>query len=144
MTLKNHNLANKVPGAIEDRLAGLDDAELLSLRRKIDIQLSTDLTKLDLGEELGLQYRQGMIMLDSFSKDDSAPLNHRATALTSVSNVLSKIIREQQTVYSAERLKRYEAAFMKVLQSLPPEQTRIYFDLYCDFLKEDVPRETVA
>ena len=40
-------------------------------------------------------------------------------------------------VASAERLKRFEAAFLKVLKLLPPADARVFFDLYGEYLAED-------
>lgn len=142
MSLKKQSLAQAAITPKVNPLEGLTDEQLLNLRREIDIKLRTDLTKIDLGEELGLQYRQGMVLYNSVAGDPGVPANHRSTVMTACSNMLSKIVTQQEVVFSAERLKRYEAAFMKVLQHLPSESTRMFFDLYGEFLKEDVPRET--
>ena len=117
-------------------LDGLDDAQLLALRRKIDVRLKVEVKDLRLTEELGLQYRQGQVLLGSIQDDDDTPANQKAQVYTSVSGILDKIIKQQGIVYSAERLKRFEAAFLKILQKLPPEDKEIYFDLYGEFLND--------
>lgn len=140
MTLKRAVLKNepaaKGPG-LADIIVGMSNDDLLSLRQKIDLRLKTDLSRLNLAEELGLQYRAAMVLLDSIQDDQDVPANQRAQVLNSVRTTLGEIIKQQKVVFNAERLKRYESAMLKVLQSLPPEQTRIFFDLYEEFLKQD-------
>lgn len=136
MTLKNHALTAKTATPVVDILAGLDDGALLALRQRIDGILKVDLARMNLAEELGLQYRGGMALLATVSNDEDTPANQKAQVFNSVSKMLNDIIKTQKIVFSAERLKRFEVALLKVLGKLPPESTRIYFDLYGDFLAE--------
>jgi hypothetical protein len=135
--LKNHSLAPAAPKVVIDPLEGMSDADMIALRQKIDLKLKTDLSRLDLAEELGMQYRAAMVLLDSIQNDKDVPANQRAQVYNSVRSSLGEIIKQQKIVYSAERLKRFEAAFLKVLQQLPSEQTRVFFDLYGEFLAQD-------
>lgn len=137
MTLKNHTLSAKAPIVGPDPLEGLDDAALLELRRRIDARLKVDLSRMNLAEELGLQYKAGMELLADVTNDKSTPANQKAQVFNSVSKMLADIIKTQKVVFSAERQKRFEAAFIKVLGRLEPESTRVYFDLYGEFLKEN-------
>lgn len=135
--LKNHSLAPNSAAEKVDPLAGLDDEGLLRLRTLIDLKLQTDLSKIDLAEELGLQYRSGMILLASVQDDKSVPANQRAQVLNSVRTTLSDIIKQQKIVYSAERLKRFEAAVLKVMEmQQTTEAKRVFFDLYGEFLAD--------
>lgn len=136
MALKNHSLQAPKPAEKVDLLAGLDDKALISLRQRIDMTLKVDLSRLNLAEELGLQYRAGMAMLQDLETDEGTPMNQRAQVYNSVRASLTEIIKQQKIVYTAERMKRYESAFLKVLQQLPPESTRVFFDLYGEFLQE--------
>ncbi len=136
MTLINHNLAAAPAKPKFDPLAGLTDEDMISLRTQIDLRLKTDLSRLDLAEEIGMQYRSAMVLLQSIQEDTSVPANQRAQVLNSVRSTLSEIVKQQKGVYNAERLKRYESAFLKVLQKLDPEMTRVFFDLYGEFLAE--------
>lgn len=146
MALKNHSLASEPAKTIVDPLAGLDEEALLSLRQKIDLKLRVDLAHMNLAEEIGLQYRAAMILLDSVQDDKSVPANQRAQVLNSVRTTLSDIIKQQKIVYSAERLKRYESAFLKVLDKLgdlvePAARDTLrhtFFDLYGEFLKDEI------
>lgn len=140
MAIKDYGLkaAEKI---VVDPLEGLDDTELLSLRHRLDKKLRLDLTQLDLAEELGMQYRSGMILLASVQEDKDTPANQRAQVFNSVSTMLEKIVKQQKIVYSAERLKRFESSFIKVLEQLPEELKRKFFDLYSEFLTEAKPEE---
>lgn len=122
--------------ALSALLVGLNEADMLSLRRKIDVTLKVEIKDLKLTEELGLTYRQGQVLLDSVVDDGDVPASQRAQVFTSVNAMLEKIIKQQEIVFNAERLKRYEAAFMKVLEELPVEARARYFDMYGDFLSD--------
>lgn len=137
MTLKNHTLSAKAPIIGPDPLEGLDDKGLLEMRQRIDGKLKVDLARLNLAEELGLQYKAGMELLAEVTNDKGTPANQKAQVFNSVSKMLQDIIKSQKIVFSAERQKRFESAFLKVLQQLPVESTRTYFDLYGEFLKEN-------
>lgn len=135
--LKDHSLRNTPAAPTVDLLAGLDDKALLALRRRIDGIIKVDLARMNLAEELGLQYQAGMDLLTAVKDDDETPANQKAQVFNSVSKMLQDIIKSQKIVYSAERLKRFEAALLKVLGKLPADSARIYFDLYGEFLKDN-------
>lgn len=142
MTLKKHSLAPAAAQAdglalMIAGIAELDDKDLMTLRHELDKALRLDVNKLNLAEELGLQYRAGMTLLASIQDDKDVPANQRAQVFNSVGGMLDKINKQMKIVYSAERLKRYERALLKVLEELPDESKRVFFDLYGDFLKEE-------
>lgn len=134
MTLKDYSLTQAKPKPAADILDGLDEAELLALRHKIDLRLNIEISNLNLTEELGLQYRQGQALLQSVQNDKDVQANQKAQVFNSVSAMLEKIIKQQDIVYSAERLKRFEVAILRVLEKLPPESKQVYFDLYSEYL----------
>lgn len=117
-------------------IADLSEADLLSLRRKIDVSLKVEIKDLKLTEELGLTYRQGQVLLDNVVADNDVPASQRAQVFTSVNAMLEKIIKQQEIVFNAERMKRFEAAFMKVLEDLPVESREKFFDMYGDYLSD--------
>jgi len=135
--LKNHTLTNKTGPEPIDLLEGLDDKALLVLRGRIDAKMKIDLSRMNLAEELGLQYKSGMALLTDVQADKETPANQKAQVFNSVSKMLQDIIKSQKIVYSAERLKRFEVALLKVLGQLPGASARTYFDLYGEFLKEN-------
>lgn len=126
-----------------DILEGMTDEELLALRHRLDKKLNLDLAQLNLAEELGMQYRSGMILLASVQGDSDTPANQRAQVFNSVGAMLEKIVKQQKVVYSAERLKRFEHAFLRVLEDLPLESKHKFFDQYGDYLKNDGEEEAV-
>jgi hypothetical protein len=138
MTLKNHSLAPK-PGKAPavDLLKDLSDDDLLRLRNEIDKKLQLDPRSLNMGDELGAQYRAGKALLAKIQDDNDVPANQRAQVFNSVGTMLKELTKLMGVVYDAERLKRYEAAFMKTLQDLPEPQQRRFFDLYSDYLNAD-------
>lgn len=126
-----------------DILEGMTDEELLALRHRLDKKLNLDLAQLNLAEELGMQYRSGMILLASVQGDSDTPANQRAQVFNSVGAMLEKIVKQQKVVYNAERLKRFEHAFLRVLEDLPLESKHKFFDQYGDYLKNDGEEEAV-
>lgn len=136
MALKDLSMKKPVAGPVSD-LSNMSEEELLSLRHRIDKLLNIDITKLNLAEELGMQYRSGMVLLASVQDDKDTPANQRAQVFNSVSAMLEKIFKNQKIVYDAERLKRFESAFLKTLEILgTDEMKRRFFDLYGDYLKQ--------
>lgn len=135
MTLKDLDLNPTKPPAKVDPLEGLNDEQLLQLRNRIDARLTVDIDQLNLTEELGLQFRAAKLLLANLQDADDVPANQKAQVFNSVSAMLTKIIEQREFVYSAERLKRFEAALLKTLeQAGSAEQRAIFFDLYSEFL----------
>jgi hypothetical protein len=143
MAIKDYSMKPKA-AELADPLEGLDDEQLLALRHRLDKKLNLDLTKLNLADELGSQYRAGTLLLSSVQEDKDVPANQRAQVFNSVSAMLEKIVKQQKIVYSAERLKRFESAFIKVLEELPLDLKRKFFDMYGEFLQEEKPAEEAA
>jgi hypothetical protein len=129
--MENFNLESKVK---QTSLADMDEEQLINLRNEIDRHLKLEIKHLNLTEELGLQYRQGRKLLERAHNDKEIPTNQVSSVYTAVSSMLEKIVKMQEAVYSMERLKRYEAAFLKSIETLPPEGKEQFFDLYGSFL----------
>ena len=144
MTLKDYSL--KQPEAAPDPvklLDGLEDDVLLRLRAMIDKKLDIDPRSMNLADELGYQYRAGKTLLASIQADNaSVPANQRAQVFNSVTMMLEKIAKQMKGVYDAERLKRFEAAFMKTLEDMPDKSKRKFFDLYGEYLTAEQKKET--
>lgn len=136
MTLHRHSLRQPAADTV-DPLKGLDDEALMRLRNAIDKKLDIDPKSLNMANELGLQYKAGKTLLASIQDDAGVPANQRSQVFNSVGVMLDKISKQMKVAYDAERLKRYEAAFMKVLVELPEDAKRRFFDLYADYLNED-------
>lgn len=117
-------------------ISKLDEEELLNLRAEIDNHLKVEIKHLNLTEELGLQYRQGRKLLERAHADKEIPTNQVSAVYNSVASMLEKIVKSQEAIYSIERLKRYEVAFLKAIETLPPEGKEAFFDLYGSFLDD--------
>jgi DNA mismatch repair ATPase MutS len=118
---------------------GLDDMteeQLLDLRDALDLKLQVELKHLNMTEELGLQYRQGKKLLTLIQNDRGTPANQVAQLFNSVAGMLERIVKLQEMVYSAERLKAYEAAFLKAIETLPKEGKEAFFELYQQYLDQ--------
>jgi hypothetical protein len=112
------------------------DEELMELRNQIDARLHLDMRKVNLTEELGLQYRHGKILLETISTDTDTKPNQKAQVFNSVVSMLDKIIDQRRFVYSAERLKRFEEAFLRAARILPTEAREAFFDMYKEHLDD--------
>lgn len=135
MELQNFSIS-ATPEKPATDIADLSEDQLLALRAEIDDKLQIGIKNLNLTEELGLQYRNGMKLLKDIQSDNSTPANQKAQVFNSVSGMLEKIVKMQESVYSMERLKRYEVAFLKAIETLPVEGKENFFDLYGSYLED--------
>lgn len=135
MELQNFSIS-ATPEQPATDIADLNEEALLKLRAEIDDKLQIGIKNLNLTEELGLQYRNGMKLLKDIQSDNQTPANQKAQVFNSVSGMLEKIVRMQDSVYSMERLKRYEVAFLKAIETLPVEGKENFFDLYGSYLED--------
>lgn len=143
MTLKQHSLAQEVKapvvGVVDALLPTLRDwaeSELYDLRYQIDLMLQLDLGNLNLAEELSLQFRQASALMNETRGDKSIPTNQKAQILNTARGMLSDIVRQQADVYSMERLKKFEVAFVKAANAMEAEPREVFFELYGKYLKD--------
>lgn len=121
--------ASSVPKEVTQLVSTLSEKQLMNLRHHLDMLLQIEINQLNLTEELGLQYRQGKILLDSL--DDKTPANQRAQVFNSVQAQLEKIIKQRAAVFNQERLKHYEGALLKVLDMQGNEKAKeLFLELY--------------
>lgn len=134
MSLKDHSLAGMPPKAGVDallkQLVSLNDAELVELRHAVDARLVLDLGELDLAKELALQYTQGKALLSEVQGDRDTPANQKAQIFSAVRNQLADIVKQQDMVWGMQRLKVFEAAFLKAARLLTGDAKVAFFDLY--------------
>ena len=129
---------NAVPDEVIKLVDKLSEKQLMTLRHHLDNALQIEIGNLNLTEELGLQYRQGKDMLANIMKEgDNTPTNQKAQVFNSVQAQLEKIVRMRASVFSQERLKRFEAALLKVLEMKGNEKEQeLFLELYGDFLRD--------
>lgn len=135
MELQNFSIS-ATPEKPATDIADLSEDQLLALRAEIDDKLQIGIKNLNLAEELGLQYRNGMKLLKDIQTDNATPANQKAQVFNSVSSMLEKIVKMQESVYSMERLKRIESSVLKAIETLPKEGKEAFFDLYGSFLDD--------
>jgi hypothetical protein len=131
-----HNATAVAAKKLNSDLAKMSEEDLLILRGQIDERLQVELKHINLTEELGLQYRQGQALLKDAQDDPEIPPNQRAQVYNSVASMLDKIIKLQGEVYSQERLKKYEAAFLKAASIMDATARAAFFDLYEEYLQD--------
>lgn len=141
--LKDHNLGDNA-GA-KPSAAGLDAAmkiidklpieDLVALRYKLDSMLPINLEDLDLGQELALQYAAGRALLAAVQIDATIPTNQKSQIFNAVRAQLADIVKQQESVWGMERLKKFEVALVKAANLLTEEARAAFFDLYGQFLK---------
>lgn len=146
MTLKSHSLtqdapAPKEPTAVEllmPTLETMSEVDLQELRHQVDLRLQLDLGNLDLAEELGLQFRQGKALLHEVQIDKDTPNSQKAQVFNSVRSMLSDIVKQQESVWGMERLKKIEIAIVKALSGddVPADVRVRFFDIYGEYLKD--------
>lgn len=142
MTLKDHSLKQE-PKPVKvspvdlliPQIENLSEAELADLRHQIDLRLHLDLSKLDLSEELALQFRQAKALLHEVQGDNQTPVNQKSQLFNSARAQLSDIVNQQKDVWSMERLKKIEAAVVKACNLMTEEQKAAFMDLYGVYLK---------
>jgi hypothetical protein len=134
--MKNYDLQKKDVEVELKPLSEMSDEEMLDLRNEIDSRLNIAIADLNLTEELGLQYRQGKVLLSSIQNDKTTPANQKAQVFNSVGAQLGQIVKMQSDVFSMQRLKKFEIAFIKAAETLPQAAKEAFFDLYGEYLKD--------
>lgn len=114
----------------------LDERNLAALRHELDILLDLDIAGMDLGKEIVLQYRQGKALLAEVQVDKTVPANQQAQLFNTLRAQLTEIFKQQEVIWSMQRLKKYEVAFVKASNLLTPEAKTAFMSLYGTYLKE--------
>lgn len=130
MALEDISLERKTPF----RLESMGETALLELRANIDKLLTIKLEDLNLAEELALQFKQAKALYSEVVDDTDTGANQKAAVLNTVNTIIASITKSQAELYSAERLKRIEAATLKALKSLPKKNQEEFMELYVRYL----------
>jgi uncharacterized protein (UPF0147 family) len=89
----------------------------------------TQLSKMNLEEELLMQFHTVRALQNDVMEDTEIPVNQRAQVANSVAASLNKLAEMQIDLYSAERFKNVENLLIRTLSQLPE-------DLASEFLTE--------
>ncbi len=106
-------------------------AELVRLRDEITQALPPlELSKMNLEEEMLLQYHTLRELQGAVMEDDEVPVNQRAQVANSVAGTLKTLGDQQITLYSSERFKQVENALIRELDKLPEATAAAFLDHY--------------
>jgi Lon protease-like protein len=87
---------------------------------QIDLPADVSTLKdLDLEAELLAQYKRARRLLAVAEHDTEVPLSQKATALNSISTIITNITKAQTDLYNAERLKTLESTLITCLKQFP-------------------------
>lgn len=140
--LKDHSLTGNTlnPGGADQvdlvvrLMKNMGEGELAEIRFHLETLQPIDLEKLDLNAELALQYRQAKELMVTAQKDVGVPTNQKAQLFNTLRAQLEGIVKQQESVYSMERLKTFETAFLKAANAMTADARDLFFDLYSKHL----------
>ena len=90
----------------------------------------TNLSKMNMEEEMILQYRAIRELQNSVLDDDSIPANQRAQVANAVAASLNKLADLQKDIYMSERFKLIENLLIRTLGKLPEDLAASFLDEY--------------
>ncbi len=112
-------------------------AELLRARAQIQQHLGGfDLGTMNLAQELVLQYSMVQQLITETVNDDTIPLNQRAQAVNSGTQLLIQLGKLQTDVYNASRVQRIEGAVIATFERLGEDYKATFMQLLRDSLGE--------
>lgn len=150
MTLPNYSLQGETgPETVEydyDELKALinnmEEHDALTAYSLLGARLNLGATKIDMLEELDMQFRAAKtLQAEAGNNRSENGMKDRTQTLGSVTTLLKAIADVRSEVLSQERLKRIEKAIRATLKAAPAEMREVYVDLYGEFLQNDVKEE---
>lgn len=96
---------------------------------KIRTITATRLEDLNIADELLIQYKNAVNLLEAAQHDADIPANQKAQLLNSISAIITNISKTQTDVYNAERLKTLENTLISTLKDFP-EVKSTFLDAY--------------
>lgn len=112
-------------------LAGASLSDLLEARGLIEARLPpVSLRDVDLERELGLQVLALKELQARVLGDFSTAANQKAQVANSLSAALANLVKVQDNVYTAERLKKIESLLLDAVQELPAQEMQTFLDEY--------------
>lgn len=146
MTLKDHSLTNTGTAPrldLAEVVSRASEVEKLRIYKILQSELDLDANNINLTEALTIQLKLGQDFQENILTDPEVPANQRSQVFNSVNSSLEKIAKMRDKVMSQERLKRYESAFMKVVEHIKEndpgnakQMLDIFMDLYGDYLND--------
>jgi len=122
---------NREPRAAPFAWHALPIETLLKYRNEIDNVLPpTALSKMNMEEEMILQYHAIRSLQNDVIDDDTLPPNQRAQVANAVTSSLNKLAELQLEIYTSERFKAIENLLIKHLTKLPEEVAMLFVEDY--------------
>lgn len=151
MTLPNFSLKPEQPTQgqapygfdnLQDLINTMSEGDAMMAYSLLGARLNLGATKIDLLEELDMQFRAAKrLQAEASDNMSESGMKDRTQTLGSVTALIKAIAEVRQEVLSQERLKRIEKAIRATLKAAPAEMREIYVDLYGEFLQNDVIEE---
>ena len=121
---------------------GLEDYDLHAAPSQPQTVLPADylpeygsLKSLNLDSELYAAYARARNYLAIVQADEEIPPNQVAQVMNTLTAILDKIVKLQTELYSAERVKKLEAAMIQAIKLAPPESQQVFLEQYETLLK---------
>lgn len=121
---------------------GLEDYDLHAAPSQPQTILPADylpeygsLKSLNLDSELYAAYARAKNYLAIVQADEKIPPNQIAQLMNTLTAILDKIVKLQTELYSAERVKKLEAAMIQAIKLAPPESQQVFLEQYETLLK---------
>lgn len=121
---------------------GLEDYDLHAAPLQPQTVLPADylpeygsLKNLNLDGELYAAYARAKNYLAIVQADEEIPPNQVAQVMNTLTAILDKIVKLQTELYSAERVKKLEAAMIQAIKLAPPESQQVFLEQYQTLLK---------
>jgi hypothetical protein len=112
-------------------------AELIRFRSEINQELPPlELGKMNLEEEMLLQYHAMRELQGKVMEDDDVPVNQRAQVANTMATTLKTIGDQQIALYSSERFKQIENLLIRTLDKLPEEVAAVFLEQYAKILEK--------
>lgn len=127
--LKSFSLQQPVKQKSHD-VNAMNQDELLALRDEIEQKLEgITLSDVNLVKETMIQFKKAKkLQIDASAEDSEVPMNQRAQVQNSIANILDRLSKMQTELYDSEKLKRLQAAVIKIVKTLPKEQQDSFFE----------------
>lgn len=131
MALKNRSLSDQAAPVVAPNLLQMDDSQLLQLRAAIDARLGiSNLSQMNIEQEILVQLATAKDLQTTTLNDRDVPANQKAQTINAVAAILKELVKMQNDLYNAERIKELESAMIQALKDAPDEVKDRFFERY--------------
>ena len=131
MALKNRSLSDQAAPVVAPNLLQMDESQLLQLRAAIDARLGiSNLSQMNIEQEILVQLATAKDLQTTTLNDRDVPANQKAQTINAVAAILKELVKMQNDLYNAERIKELESAMIQALKDAPDEVKDRFFERY--------------